>query len=212
MFCIESYIIITCFVDSVNTNVVEETERQTWTYDETMCLIQSMAVHMEDLNHAKKRKFVFVNISNDLLSNKFSKSALSCQNKWKNLLRSYKAAKDQKVKTGRGASRFHFYEQIDELLGEKPTNKCLHALESSCTSTDIDEVEALTEDEEIVKVQPRRKRRTSGSVNLGEVIRSREEEYVKKQKRHEEKVALFQQQLALEKEKIEILKKLITDC
>jgi hypothetical protein len=106
-------------------------DRHHWTYDQTLYLIDAMGSHMDELNHPKKRRFVFNNISNDLLSSGFSISGSICQNKWKNLLRSYKVAKDTKNRTGRGPSRFHFFDKMDDLLGEKPSNKCSHSLESS---------------------------------------------------------------------------------
>jgi hypothetical protein len=100
-----------------------------WTYDETLCLINSMEVHMEALTHPKKKE-VFEDVCNDLCSSGFTASAGQCQTKWKSLARSYKICKDSKHKTGRGPSRFHFYAQMDLLLGEKPSNSCSHAIRS----------------------------------------------------------------------------------
>lgn len=40
----------------------------TWKYGETINLIKCMATHIEDLNHARKRKDVFEHVANDLLS------------------------------------------------------------------------------------------------------------------------------------------------
>lgn len=41
----------------------------TWSYDETISLINSMETHMEELNHPKKKKRTFENVANDLISN-----------------------------------------------------------------------------------------------------------------------------------------------
>ncbi|CAH1379266.1 unnamed protein product, partial [Tenebrio molitor] len=57
------------------------TDRHVWNYDETICLINSMTTNMEDLNHARKRRYVFENVSNDLLSNGFTVSSYACQSK-----------------------------------------------------------------------------------------------------------------------------------
>jgi hypothetical protein len=119
---------------------------------------------MEDLNHARKRRYVFENVSNDLLSNGFTVSSYACQSKWKNLLRSYKSCKDHKNKTGRGPSRFLFSEKMDDLLGEKPSNKCEHTLESSnllhiedvapspSSSRSVTSTELTTEDDSAVSI------------------------------------------------------------
>jgi hypothetical protein len=47
------------------------------------------------------------------------------------LLRTYKATKDNKKKTGRGRTRFLFYEQLDLLLGDTPTNSSPQSIDVS---------------------------------------------------------------------------------
>lgn len=98
-----------------------------------------MESHYEDLAHPRKRKSVFINVMNDLISNGIAVDENMCQAKWKNLVRSYNASKDLKTRTGRGPSRFQFFSEMDELLGEKPTNKTKHSMESSSNNT-IEEV------------------------------------------------------------------------
>ncbi|CAG9814618.1 unnamed protein product [Phaedon cochleariae] len=105
-----------------------------WQYNEVITLIRSMECHYEDLAHPKRRRSVFTNVVNDLLSSGFAVDESMCQAKWKNLVRSYNTAKDQKTRTGRGPTRFQFFEELDNLLGEKPTNKAKHTIESSSSN------------------------------------------------------------------------------
>lgn len=103
---------------------------------------------MRNLSHAKKRKYVYENISNDLLSQGISSNANLCQIKWKSLLRSYSQAKDIKNKTGRGPSRYHFLNKIDAIIGQKPSAKCTHTLDSSPLETVTSEVLNVNKDDE----------------------------------------------------------------
>lgn len=66
-----------------------------------------METHTEDLHHPKKKKYVFENVSNDLLSSGVQVTSQQCQIKWKSLVRSYKICKDNKTKTGRGPTKFN---------------------------------------------------------------------------------------------------------
>jgi hypothetical protein len=186
-----------------------------------------MTTNMEDLNHARKRRYVFENVSNDLLSNGFTVSSYACQSKWKNLLRSCKSCKDHKNKTGRGPSRFLFFEKMD-LLGEKPSNKCEHTLESSnllhiedvapspSSSRSVTSTELTTEDDSAVSISseeqnngPTKKRAKKTITYQSDFICLKKIEYAKRQKRHEEKLAIQKEKLKVEQEKINILKQLL---
>lgn len=65
------------------------------------------------------------------MSKKLIYSEKSCYNKWRSLLRSYKATKDKKRATGQGATRFMFYDQMEEILSDKPSHSFGHTIEST---------------------------------------------------------------------------------
>lgn len=83
---------------------------------------------MEDFNSARKRKHVWQNIQNQLIGLNIQKSAVSCERKWRNLIRTYKNIKDNRQKTGRGSRRFAYYDAMDEILGNKPSTSCAHTI------------------------------------------------------------------------------------
>lgn len=87
-----------------------------------------MSSHIDDFNHPKKRKQVFENVANDLVSLRHEVNAVMVQNKWNSLLKSYRKAKYNKTRSGRSPSRFNFFEQMDELLGSNPTNSCTDSI------------------------------------------------------------------------------------
>lgn len=102
----------------------------TWQHNEIIDLIHSMANHIDDFNHSRKRQHVFELIVNDLTSIGYTVNETLVQNKWKSLTRSYKKAKDNKIRTGTAPSRFQYYDLMDELLGKKPSNSSSHSINS----------------------------------------------------------------------------------
>lgn len=48
-----------------------------------------MESHIKNLSHPKKRKHVFENVAQELISQNFEYSAEQCLQKWKSLERSY---------------------------------------------------------------------------------------------------------------------------
>lgn len=183
-------------------------EKHSWSYNKTVCIINSMEAHANELNRPKKRKFVFDNISNDLLSSGFSINAVTCQNKWKNLLRSYKVVKDNKNKTGRGPSGFHFFDQMDSLLGEKPSNRCSHSLESSNLDNLEDRDESTTSATDKPQMEAPKKRVRCNNTAQKDFVALKQEEYQRKQQRHNEKLNIEKQKLDIEKYKLNLLKQL----
>lgn len=57
-----------------------------------------------------------------------------CSKKWENLVRTYKTTKDKKSKTGRGPTRFAYFDRLDDLLGDSPTNSSPHSIDVNKTS------------------------------------------------------------------------------
>lgn len=52
-----------------------------------------------------------------------------------NLVRTYKNTKDVKSRTGRGSVKFTFYDRLDELLDDSPSNASPHSI-------DVDELQS----------------------------------------------------------------------
>lgn len=198
-----------------------------WSYHQTVCLIKSMGTFYNDFSDVRKRKHIFENVANDLISHGFSVDPKLVQNKWKGLLRSYSKAKDTKNRTGQGPSRFLFYEIIDDIVGHHPKNSCNHSLNILETS-EIDR-EYVESSSEIVNVQnseeqevessnnvekfneehpnsTRKKRsRFSGKQNQKDYMELKREEYKKRQKRHEERCLLETERNETEKKRLAIL-------
>lgn len=183
--------------DQPNTLTSDITEKTAWTYNNTLALIQSIASYMDDFNNPKKRKHIFQNVSNDLISLNYSFTEAQCANKYKSLCRSYKAAKDNINKTGRAPSRFFFFTEMDELLGKKPSISCSHAIESSTSKIEGDMAlsskRSCTDDSENNEenVPPPKKRRINEKI-----------------KRYDKLVEIEYEKLNLEKRRIALLERI----
>lgn len=105
-------------------------QKHNWQYEEVLRLIAAYEDHKDEQYHPKKRKYFWTNIENDIISSGFNVSAEMCYQKWRNLLKSYKTAKDNKNSSGRGACRFMFFDVMDEILGSTPSNQSTHTLSS----------------------------------------------------------------------------------
>ncbi|KAI4455378.1 myb/sant-like dna-binding domain [Holotrichia oblita] len=157
---------------------------------------------------------MFENIANDMISSGHSVNAQQVHLKWKSLLRSYKACKDNKSKTGRSPSRFHFFDQIDAIVGDKPSNSCEHTLESSeeatITATNSEQLSQMVSSDEdnsskdLQAKKSRKRKRSSQAADLKELIEMKREEYKKRQER-------FDRKCIIEEKKIELLNKLINE-
>ncbi|GLV31638.1 hypothetical protein CBL_07399 [Carabus blaptoides fortunei] len=99
-----------------------------------MELISSVEAHYDDLSHPRKKKHVWKNVCNDLVSQNIDVTPALCSKKWQNLVRSYKGCKDIKNKSGRGPVRFQFFDALDNLLASK-----LDFTSSHNTSTTVNE-------------------------------------------------------------------------
>jgi len=59
-------------------------------------------------------------------------------------VRTYKNTKDIKSRTGRGPVKFNFYERLDELLGDSPSNASPHSIDVDELQSQNTEVECGT--------------------------------------------------------------------
>lgn len=191
-----------------------------WSYDQTICLIDSMAVHMSDLNDPRKRKNVFENIANDLLSAGYTITATHAQNKWKSLTRSYKKAKDTKNRTGQGPSRFLFFDKIEDILGNKPSNKCSHSVNSMDIENKQPETKQLDKNIEILpgtstdselteNTENKKRKKSVEKIDKKHILELKKEEHKKKQIRHEELIALERERLAIERQKLHVIEQFL---
>jgi len=48
------------------------------------------------------------------------KTPIQCENKWKDIKRKYMETKDHNNKSGNDPKTYKFYEELEEVLGEKP--------------------------------------------------------------------------------------------
>ncbi|VEN44007.1 unnamed protein product [Callosobruchus maculatus] len=136
--------------DSEQQSVLESSEQHSalesstnWQHHETLALISAVEERYEDLYHPKKRRTFWDVISETLSGDRINFDGKKCKKKWENLVRTYKNTKDKKNKSGRCPVRFVYFERMDELLGDKPSNCSPHTFDvGASTSRQTQEPEA----------------------------------------------------------------------
>ncbi|XP_031341096.1 uncharacterized protein LOC116181896 [Photinus pyralis] len=170
-----------------------------WSYQATVDLIHAMNVHKDDLNHPLKRKHVYEHICNDMLSSGHNITEVMARNKWKSLCRSYSKAKDNRNRTGQAPARFLFFDLMDDVLGDKPTNNCQHSINSNnapltdLTNSESTEQPIVAETDEHVASESEKKTKASAKTSLVEYIKLKREECKAKKQRHEERLKMQQE-------------------
>ncbi|CAH1102990.1 unnamed protein product [Psylliodes chrysocephalus] len=205
-----------------------------WSENETRRLITLYAEHQDDIKHAEKKKFVWDIISERMVEKQFQKTAAKCQRKWINLCRVYRSIKDQKKSNQSGRGRktpFIFYDALDEILGELPSNSQNYnvdvaALSSeteleivndetteSNHSTDITN-DLITENQNVQPTNPaiNKKRKNYTQEYFKSKInyhKMKEIEREQRNTRHKEKMELENKKLEIEQKKVNILQELL---
>lgn len=152
------------------------------------------------------------------------------QKKWLNLVRTYKNTKDIKSRTGRGPVKFTFYDRLDELLGDSPSNTSPHSLDvdelanteiefrtptpnfdsnlekSSCSTDSSCTKKRKNPSMELVKVKKKFFEEKMEKAKEREIIRKHYLEESLKYKK--EKLDLYKKKLEIEKEKVKVLEDL----
>ncbi|KAB0791149.1 hypothetical protein PPYR_02949 [Photinus pyralis] len=105
-----------------------QADRAFWSNNEILALMHAYDNLKENFDHPKKRKHVWDDVSNLLLSQGIHRTPKSCEIKWRNLVRTYKTVRDNVTKSGRGATRFQYYEAMNDILGNKPSMSCAHTI------------------------------------------------------------------------------------
>ncbi|KAK4877206.1 hypothetical protein RN001_009712 [Aquatica leii] len=195
-----------------------------WSDAETTLLISLYNDHKDAFtNTKKKRKQIWDIIAEQMAAHNYFRNPEKLERKWTNLLRVYRSIKDNKSpkKSGRGALHYKYFDLIDEIMGDKPSNTAaprsvinagvnntvLPAEETASTSndddppTDSDQTTITTDTDAIEQSQldlPSKKRKINTPLR---------ERLVHKQKRHEERMELEKKKLSLEKMKINLFER-----
>ncbi|XP_027335201.1 trihelix transcription factor GT-1-like [Abrus precatorius] len=91
---------------------------ETWVQDETRSLI-GLRREMDSLfNTSKSNKHLWEQISAKMREKGFDRSPTMCTDKWRNLLKEFKKAKQQD-RGGSGSAKMSYYKEIDEILRER---------------------------------------------------------------------------------------------
>ncbi|KAF5272342.1 hypothetical protein FQR65_LT17456 [Abscondita terminalis] len=153
----------------------------------------------------KKRKHVWILIAEQMAARNYIRDAVKLERKWTNLMRVYRAIKDNKgpKKSGRGGQNYKYFERIDEIVVNNEEITPVRVNDDEQTSSDF-EVESIVHQKEMTGVLTNgSKRRKSNSVTLNKQI------MLEKAERHRELIEIEKEKLIIEKRKVELLEKLV---
>lgn len=96
---------------------------ETWVQEETRVLI-SLRKEIDMLfNTSKSNKHLWDNISLKMREKGFDRSPTMCTDKWRNLLKEFKKAKqNHQDGNGSGSAKMNYYKDIEEILSERNKN------------------------------------------------------------------------------------------
>ncbi|XAR48149.1 hypothetical protein NMG60_11030878 [Bertholletia excelsa] len=107
--------------DSHDVNKAPKKRAETWIQEETLTLI-GLRREMDSLfNTSKSNKHLWEQISAKMRDKGFDRSPTMCTDKWRNLLKEFKKAKQQD-RGGSGSAKMSYYKEIEEILRERTKN------------------------------------------------------------------------------------------
>ncbi|XP_035985939.1 spore coat protein SP96-like [Fundulus heteroclitus] len=110
----------------------DNTESSQWRESEVADLIhiwKDSSIQTK-LEGSYRNRGIFENISREMADRGYKRSWIQCQWKIKSLRAKYKEAKDINKRSGRGRVTCSFYEELDRVLGDKPSIQPLYLVDS----------------------------------------------------------------------------------
>ncbi|KAF7273585.1 uncharacterized protein LOC143203499 isoform X2 [Rhynchophorus ferrugineus] len=173
-----------------------------WGVDQSLKLIETMKQFKDELGKMGNRKDTWRKIHHNIQNKGVSVSVQECQNKWKNLIRSYKECIKMKNKSN---MRFRYFKEMSDYYGgenvlslDHDYNKTKLTLMPLLNATNGSGSAAPTVTFPPICFTDRQ---------FIEYTNMKREEYAARQKRHEEEMAIRKQELEIQKKKLEVMKK-----
>ena len=89
---------------------------------QVLIIIWGEAKIQEELDGAVRNKTVFQKIATKLEQEGYQRDWQQCRTKVKNLKREYRTVKDHNGETGKGRKTCKFFQELDSILGHRPTS------------------------------------------------------------------------------------------
>uniref|UniRef100_A0A3P9JJV0 Myb/SANT-like DNA-binding domain-containing protein n=1 Tax=Oryzias latipes TaxID=8090 RepID=A0A3P9JJV0_ORYLA len=111
---------------------MEDKGHTQWSNAEVSCLLSLWGDEtvQAKLQGCYRNKSLYEDISRDMGRHGFKRSWLQCQRKIKSLKSKYKSVKDHNNKSGNSRATFPFYDQMEGILGDRPSCRPPELLDS----------------------------------------------------------------------------------
>ncbi|CAL5398513.1 unnamed protein product [Camellia sinensis] len=126
--------------DSHDINKAPKKRAETWVQDETRTLISLRRDMDNQFNTSKSNKHLWDQISSQMRDKGFDRSPTMCTDKWRNLLKEFKKAKQLDRGGGGGSGggglvKMSYYKEIEEILRERSRNSVEYKSPTTTTTT-----------------------------------------------------------------------------
>ncbi|KAL8170692.1 hypothetical protein V2J09_022496 [Rumex salicifolius] len=125
-------------LSALRSAITPKKRSETWVQEETRSLI-SLRRDMDSLfNTSKSNKHLWEQISSKMRDKGFDRSPTMCTDKWRNLLKEFKKAKQKRNTTvagGGDATKMSYYKEIDEILRERSRTAASYKSPNNTVST-----------------------------------------------------------------------------
>ena len=120
--------------------IVEMAARVDWSESETVKLIEVWGEEsiQSELEGCKRNKQVYDKIARELKAAGFERTAVQCRDKIKKLRGEYKKVKDHNDETGRDRKSFVFDDQLNDILGHRPSIQPEHIIDTSAETVQLE--------------------------------------------------------------------------
>ena len=98
---------------------VASTSRHEWTSSQTKRLISIINDRLEDLKSLTNKQAIWKEIAGEFSSSAIT--ATKCEDKWKNLKKSYRDYVQRSNQTGSAPSKFEFADETGQVMGDDPS-------------------------------------------------------------------------------------------
>ncbi|XP_022887629.1 trihelix transcription factor GT-4-like isoform X2 [Olea europaea var. sylvestris] len=92
---------------------------ETWVQEETRSLISLRREIDSSFNTSKSNKHLWDQISMKMRERGFDRSPTMCTDKWRNLLKEFRKAKQNQDSNGNGSAKMSYYKDIEEILRDR---------------------------------------------------------------------------------------------
>ena len=199
-----------------------------WSREATLLMLSFYKALLPKIDSGRlRKKKAFEEVSEKLMNHMLFYSADKCSGRLKTLLRAYKSVKDHNSKSGNDRKSYLYEKELDEMFGDRPNvspvctiNSSDHDYTTRVEAEDPEEIQiesnkrSRDDSSNEEKIGGEKKQKVGRKTQVSEVLeylqkeastraQKKEDEEKKKDRRHNERMSMFEQLISVLKDKNE---------